>query len=303
MSCAGDPNPLPDAVVAQRAARLCAVAERAWQDSGGEAPVYVVGTEVPVPGGAAEELDTLAVTTPDSVRATLHSHQRAFAALQLEAVWPRVIALVVQPGVEFDHHKVVDYQPAAARSLSQAILEHPGLVFEAHSTDYQTPAALRALVQDHFAILKVGPGVSFALREVYWALADIAREWRGPAAPAFRETVLQAMRQEPRYWKSYYTDPVRQTLDLQYSLSDRIRYYWTNPVVQMACTALLDSLGQGPLPLTLLSQYLPQQFAAVRAGELANEPAALLRNGVAQVLRHYDRACHPERAGNANPLT
>lgn len=303
MSCAGDPHPLPDAVVAQRAARLCAVAEQAWQDSGGEAPVYVVGTEVPVPGGAAEELDTLAVTTPDSVRATLHSHQRAFAALQLEAVWPRVIALVVQPGVEFDHHKVVDYQPAAARSLSQAILEHPGLVFEAHSTDYQTPAALRALVQDHFAILKVGPGVSFALREVYWALADIAREWRGPAAPAFRETVLQAMRQEPRYWKSYYTDPVRQTLDLQYSLSDRIRYYWTNPVVQMACTALLDSLGQGPLPLTLLSQYLPQQFAAVRAGELANEPAALLRDGVAQVLRHYDRACHPERAGNANPLT
>ena len=49
------------------------------------------------------------------------------------------------------------------------------MVFEAHSTDYQTPAALGALVQDHFAILKVGPGVTFALREALWALSDIAR--------------------------------------------------------------------------------------------------------------------------------
>ena len=52
MSCAGDPLPLPDALVARRAAWLCAVAERTWQRVGGAAPVYVVGTEVPVPGGA-----------------------------------------------------------------------------------------------------------------------------------------------------------------------------------------------------------------------------------------------------------
>lgn len=52
MSCADDPIPLSDDVVASRAARLCQVAERSWQDHGGEAPVYVIGTEVPVPGGA-----------------------------------------------------------------------------------------------------------------------------------------------------------------------------------------------------------------------------------------------------------
>ena len=65
MSCADDPAPLSDETIARRAARLCAVAERAHARTGGEPPVYVIGTEVPVPGGAAEELDTLAVTTPE----------------------------------------------------------------------------------------------------------------------------------------------------------------------------------------------------------------------------------------------
>ncbi|HEY4971014.1 MAG TPA: class II D-tagatose-bisphosphate aldolase, non-catalytic subunit, partial [Steroidobacteraceae bacterium] len=62
MSCADDPTPLTDAVVAQRAARLCVVAEKTWSRVGGEAPVYVVGTEVPVPGGAKESLTELALT-------------------------------------------------------------------------------------------------------------------------------------------------------------------------------------------------------------------------------------------------
>ena len=57
MSCADDPAPLSDEIVARRAARLCAVAERAHARAGGEPPVYVIGTEVPVPGGAAEELE------------------------------------------------------------------------------------------------------------------------------------------------------------------------------------------------------------------------------------------------------
>jgi len=65
MSCAGDPFPLGDEQVAQRAARLCAIAEKNWQLHGGEAPVYVIGTEVPVPGGAQGELEEgMHVTTP-----------------------------------------------------------------------------------------------------------------------------------------------------------------------------------------------------------------------------------------------
>jgi D-tagatose-1,6-bisphosphate aldolase subunit GatZ/KbaZ len=294
MSCADDERPLAETEVARRAARLCQVAEQAWARAGGAAPVYVIGTEVPVPGGAHEDLDTLAVTRPEAAAATLEAHRAAYGALGLAATWPRVIALVVQPGVEFDHHKVIDYRPEAARALSRSIESQPGLVFEAHSTDYQAPAALRALVHDHFAVLKVGPGLTFALREALWGLDDIARELDPQRGPGLKRVVLQAMRREPRHWRSYYTDPARQGLDLQFSLSDRIRYYWARPEVASACDALLARLGGRPLPLTLLSQYLPRQFEAVRAGQLENDARALALAGVSQVLVHYAQACGHE---------
>jgi D-tagatose-1,6-bisphosphate aldolase subunit GatZ/KbaZ len=291
MSCAGDPKVLSDELVAARAAQLCRASEQAWRVAGGEPPVYVVGTEVPTPGGAAEDLETLAVTTPAAVTTTLEAHRTAFREARLDDAWTRVIALVVQPGVEFDHHKVIDYVPAKARELSARIERDSSLVFEAHSTDYQTPAALAALVRDHFAILKVGPGVTYALRETLWSLAEIEREL-GTAPPrGLKDVVLGAMRRDPRHWRSYYTDASSQAVDLQYSLSDRIRYYWNVPEVAAACDALIANLGSRPVPLTLLSQYLPCHYAAIRAGVLANEPRALLLDGIGQVLRHYNDAC------------
>jgi D-tagatose-1,6-bisphosphate aldolase subunit GatZ/KbaZ len=166
-------------------------------------------------------------------------------------------------------------------------------VFEAHSTDYQKPVGLRALVEDHFAILKVGPAVTFALRETLWAFSDIARELHRVEGETLKQIVLGVMKGNPRYWKTYYTDPARQTFDLQYSLSDRIRYYWTVPEVKQACATLMERLSGGTLPLTLLSQYLPIQYAAIRAGRLANEARAILLDGVAHVLRQYAQACRP----------
>ncbi len=141
MSCADDPAPLSEETIAHRAARLCAVAERAHAGAGGEPPVYVIGTEVPVPGGAAEELGTLAVTTPEAARATIDIHRAIFAAAGLADVWSRVIAVVVQPGVEFDHRKVFGYVPEKAQALSRMIESCNGLIFEAHSTDYQAVSA------------------------------------------------------------------------------------------------------------------------------------------------------------------
>src|SRR6185437_7454198 len=137
MSCAGDPPALADAIVAERTAFLCARAEDAWRKSGGEPPVYVVGTEVPVPGGAQEELHELAVTEPRAALATVAAHRAAFVSGDLQSAWDRVIGLVVQPGVEFDHDRVIDYRPEKARHLSQCLDELPNFVFEAHSTDYQ----------------------------------------------------------------------------------------------------------------------------------------------------------------------
>jgi D-tagatose-1,6-bisphosphate aldolase subunit GatZ/KbaZ len=292
MSCAGDPVSLSDETIARRAARLCAVAERAHAQTGGEPPVYVIGTEVPVPGGAAEELDALAVTTPEAARATIEMHRAVFAEAGLAEAWPRVIAAVVQPGVEFDHRKVVAYAPGKARALSRMIEGCDGLIFEAHSTDYQTPSALAALVRDHFAILKVGPGVTFALREALWALDAIEREWVEPGlVSGLRNVAIARMKAEPRHWAKYYhARGAALDYDLQYSLSDRIRYYWPDPEIARAQDTMFQNLVQKPPPPALISQYLPIAHAAVRDGRAGSSPAELAMAHVCAVLDGYHAA-------------
>jgi D-tagatose-1,6-bisphosphate aldolase subunit GatZ/KbaZ len=295
MSCADDPVPLPERTIAERAVRLARAAEAAFAGDVDDAPVYVVGTEVPVPGGAAEDLEELAVTSPDAALATLDIHRRMFRDAGLADAWERVIATVVQPGVEFDHDKVVDYRPEKAHALSTAIEPVPGIVFEAHSTDYQTPDALAALVRDHFAILKVGPGVTFALREALWALDAIERETVPTAQRAnLREVALERMRAEPGNWRKYYhATGDALTHQLEYSLSDRIRYYWPDTAIASAQAQLFANLRETPPALALVSQYLPLAYAALRAGAATRDPADLVMAHVAATLDAYHGACHP----------
>ena len=62
-----DPQaPLDPAVVARRAARLCRAAEEARPE--GELPLYVVGSEVPIPGGATEAEEGISVTRSEDLR-------------------------------------------------------------------------------------------------------------------------------------------------------------------------------------------------------------------------------------------
>ena len=293
MACADDPRALDDEQIAERTARLCAITERAWADAGGEPPVYVIGSEVPVPGGAHETLGELAVTAPSAALDTIAAHRKAFSAHGLDAAWERVIALVVQPGVEFDHDRVIDYRPEKAVALSECIESTPRLVYEAHSTDYQTEAKLAELVRDHYAILKVGPGVTFALREALWALDDIARDCLGDqAAPGLRATVLRVMRADPTHWRRYYeTSGDALTTQLQYSLSDRVRYYWPVPEIAAATQRLYAQLDATPPPLSLLSQYLPDAYRALRSGTLAFSARGLVLHHIQGVLAGYARAC------------
>src|SRR6202022_1720114 len=194
MSCADDPRSLGGELIAERTAALCEITEAAWRRAGGEPPVYIIGSEVPVPGGAHETLQELAVTTPEAAHATIEAHRKAFARHGVEAAWPRGVGLVVQPGVEFDHYQVITYVRSKAVALSRSIEPGAGVVCEAHPPDFQTAAALEALVQDHFAILKVGPGVTFALREALWALSDIAFEMDLMTHQSLKDAVIDAMR-------------------------------------------------------------------------------------------------------------
>lgn len=293
MPCKGDPVPLSDIDIATRAALLCAAAEKAWLQAGGEHPVYVIGTEVPVPGGAKENVEGVTVTTPQAAGTTLEVHRLAWRLADLDNAWGRVIALVVQPGVEFDHQNVVHYQPEKANALSQFINTQPNMVYEAHSTDYQTPQAYIDLVRDHFAILKVGPALTFALREALFALDQIDREWNGELNAAhLRDTLEQVMREEPHQWSRYYHgSPHQQYIDRQYSLSDRVRYYWAHPQVKFAVNRLMDNLRNRPVPMALLSQYLPEQAQALCAGTLNNDPQHWVMHKIQQVLLKYATAC------------
>ncbi|WP_087025095.1 tagatose-bisphosphate aldolase subunit KbaZ [Thaumasiovibrio subtropicus] len=294
MSCKGDEVPLTDFIVAQRAARLATVAEETALATFGESNLlYVIGTEVPVPGGAAEELDTLEVTSASAAVETIETHYAAFADLGLSEAWTRVIGVVVQPGVEFDHQGVIDYRPEKAVQLSRVVESYPNIVFEAHSTDYQTPQAYQQLVRDHFAILKVGPALTFALREALFALSCIEEELVSSRhCSGLRQVLEGAMHAEPKYWQGYYEgDAEAQRFARSFSFSDRIRYYWPDEKVNQCLDVLLKNLSTQPIPLPLISQYLPVQFQAIRQGSIKNDPKAIILDKIGEVTAVYAQAC------------
>ncbi|MGO2182879.1 MAG: D-tagatose-bisphosphate aldolase, class II, non-catalytic subunit [Pseudoalteromonas nigrifaciens] len=295
MQCADDTLPLSDETVAKRAAMLCQVAEQtAIRQFGKSDIIYIVGTEVPPPGGAKEEIDTLEVTPVENVNETLSVHAKIFAEQGLHDAWSRVIGLVVQPGVEFDNFTVFEYDSSKAQALKNFAANTAGLVFEAHSTDYQPAEAYKALVRDHFAILKVGPQLTFALREALFALSFIEQELVAPDAQShLREVCEQVMLNEKGGWESFYPqDQQNLAVYRRYSFSDRIRYYWNNEQIQTAVTKLFANLSAIDMPLPLISQFMPSQYDAVIAKKLDNAPKALVLNKVMQVTQLYADACY-----------
>lgn len=294
MPCHDDTVPLSTEIIARRAALLCSIAEQAAISEFGTSDiVYVIGTEVPPPGGADHAITSIEVTDPSDASQTLAEHKLAFGLLDLDDAWSRVVGLVVQPGVEFDHTSVVEYQPQQAQSLKAMISEVDNIVFEAHSTDYQTPASYQQLIKDHFAILKVGPQLTFALREALFALSYIEDHLiDSDSSSRLREVCEQQMLGSPQHWQPFYqVDARRQSLYRQFSYSDRIRYYWPEQQVSAATARLFSNLSNTEIPLPLLSQFMPEQYRAIRSGLLSNSPRELVKAKIKQVIQTYAHAC------------
>jgi D-tagatose-1,6-bisphosphate aldolase subunit GatZ/KbaZ len=293
MACLGERDPLPTAVIAERAAHLAQAGEAAA--SVGHEPVYVIGTEVPIPGGAMEEITELQVTTPADAIETIAAHRRAFASLNLDSAFARAIGLVVQPGVEFGNANVIRYDRHKAIELTHALDQEPQFVFEAHSTDYQPLAELSALVEDGFAILKVGPGLTFALREALYALDDIAGFLDATqTGDGLRAAMERLMLEEPGNWQKYYHGDAQECRILRhFSYSDRIRYYWPHPSAAAAVDRLLARLGDRKIPETLISQHLAALYPDVASGLIPARAHDLLIASVERVLGTYAAACSP----------
>lgn len=248
--CAGEPAQLDDRTVADRAARLAEVCEAHAPDPA--VLSYIVGTEVPPPGGA-RDAHVVTPTSPDAARATLSTHLDRFGA----AAAARIVGLVVQPGVEFGA-LTIDHLPPDDGAALRCVLETaPGMVFEAHSTDYQRCAAYPRLAEMGFGILKVGPALTFAYREAVYAL-DLALDLAQGAARSAtspRGVLEKVMVERPQYWQGHYHgDAESLFVQRHFAWSDRLRYYWPEPEVQAAVSDLRAAVDAAALPDPLLHQ-------------------------------------------------
>ena len=301
-----DPNVrLSDEIIAARGARLAKVANDTYQAYLKEnpeaiAPVYIVGSEVPIPGGAQGAVadEGVQVTKVDDFKATVKAFEEAFAKEGLQEVWKDVIGVVVQPGVEEKDAGCTEYDRSKAVELMAAIKDYPNLVFEGHSTDYQTKYKLRELVEDGVGVLKVGPGLTFAMREALFALSHIEEETLHGTdiEPShFIDVLEEAMLAKPDKWAKYYTGDENQLrIKRKYSFSDRCRYYMPNEAVQNAKNKLIANLKQVGVPLNLLSQFMPIQYTKVREGFLNNDPESLIKDRIVNTIDEYLYASHQD---------
>ena len=281
MACADDRS-LSEAEMAQRAAQLCAVAEA----SGRPGLAYVIGTEVPVPGGETQTPGTLAVTRPQDMRATWELHKTAFGGLGLQAAEGRIIAMVVQPGVDFGNARIHVFDRARAGALGASIADIGGIAFEAHSTDFQPASALAGLVATHCAILKVGPELTFAYRAAIFAMAAIEAWLEVDQRSDMLRLLDQAMADNPGHWQAYVAPGKdRDTLRL-FGLSDRVRYYWPVPAVQTAAELLCANIDRCNVPPGLLWQYA----GAVPEGNLPLS-TRIIDAKIQAVIARYRVAC------------
>lgn len=300
MRLGDDPTdrPLEDEIIAARGAWLYQACEDEYQKLLKKAPnamhpVYVIGSEVPVPGGIQGEEEAGQVTTPERFEKTLLAYRQKFSELGLADAWNHVIAMVVQPGVEFGNRELRHYSRLEANALCQGLRKYPDIVFEGHSTDFQSPVKLREMVEDGIAIIKVGPALTFALREALFALSYIEAELvpEKERRANFIDVLERAMVENPRFWEKYYLGAVHeQQLDRKYSFSDRSRYYLAGREVEESIGKLFDNLSQVDIPMGLLHQYMPLQYIKVRDGRLAPEPRELAKDGVVSLVEDYNYA-------------
>ena len=290
----GEYRALDPEIIAEREAKLCFEAEKSYKNifsSDTLLPVYVIGSEVPAPGGTKEDKGNSEISSSFNLKNTIELTKKAFYDLNLESAWERVIAVVVNLGIEFNNKKVFEYNRESVQGLFRIIKQYPNLAIEAHSTDYQPRSALKNMVKDGVAILKVGPALTFAFREALFALCYIEKELFFNTLEVqsnLIEVIEKGMLENPKYWVDYYegTDEEKR-LARKYSFLDRSRYYWNISKIKKAVEILFENLKKKKIPLTLISQFMPIQYQKIRDNIIKNDPKELVRDNIVNVLDKY----------------
>lgn len=291
-----DPNAALDvAVCARRGAQLALAVQAAYEERckkqpDAMRPVLVIGSEVPIPGGSQCHEDSVQPTDPAEFRRQYRVFEEEFR--KAGAPFEDVVAFVVQPGVEFGDDFVCQYNAENAAQLTGALKEYSPLVFEGHSTDYQTLSSLSGMVRDGIRILKVGPALTFGLREALFQLESCEQVLvpQEEQRSHFQKVLLDAMEASDGYWKKYYTGtPEEIAYKKLFSYSDRCRYYLPVPSVEAAIRKLLENTQS--LPVGLISQFFPQQYPQVMDGDLTPDGLSLVLARVAVWCDLYSAAC------------
>ena len=298
MGCADDPNPTPSIdIISERSAALCLAAESQiqLQPANRPLPLYVVGAEIPRPGGGLTKNSQLIVTSVEDIACLLDETKERFIEKGLRSAWERVVAVVVQPGIDFGDLQVARYRPKLATELVAYHSSLPGIMtYEVHAADYQSPGAIEKMVADHFTILKVGPCLTNAYREAIYALAHIEMDWlkgkKGYRLSRIRNNLESVMKSDPDHWQNYYKGNTAMVTFLrQYSYRDRMRYYWNYPKIDTALKRLQNNLNR-PIPPVLLKQYFPDLYPSIETGEIEPTFCSLIKARIGQTLTPYIRA-------------
>ncbi len=288
-------EPLSDKIIAERSAQLYKQAKESFdnykkQNPEAQEPVFIIGSEVPIPGGAEENEDSVAVTKTDDFKRTVETFKEIYSQNGLS--FDDVIAIVIQPGVEFADDSVCEYDPEKAKELVSELKNYNGLIFEGHSTDYQTKECLREMVRDGVGILKVGPALTFAYREAVFALELIEKELYKTKPHIrlsnIRNIIENIMLDDPSNWEKHYHGTRSDiSISMDFSYSDRCRYYMTDARVNEAVDILVRNINDAKVPLTLISQYMPSQYMHLRNNKEKVCAQWLIKDKIKDLINDY----------------
>jgi D-tagatose-1,6-bisphosphate aldolase subunit GatZ/KbaZ len=171
----------------------------------------------------------------------------------------------------------------------------PNLLGAGH-IDHQPQSILSELVKAHFGYMRVGSELTYTMREAIFSLAMMENESMQGKPGVYLSNLMveldKAMQFSPDRWSAYYPgNGFEQLLARKYSLYDRSRFFWDDEEVQEAWARLVQNFKSYPVPVTVLRQFMPDQYAHLVSGEIQNTPETLVLDKLQDILRRYSTAC------------
>jgi D-tagatose-1,6-bisphosphate aldolase subunit GatZ/KbaZ len=94
-----------------------------------------------------------------------------------------------------------------------------------------------------------------------------------------------AMRENPKHWRSYYSEDEK--FKWHFSYADRIRYYWPLPIVQEAVENLISTFDELKVSEQILAESFSLSVLDRSEGLAPSRGSAIVRSEVQSALLPY----------------